>query len=100
MQRFKNVPFVQSSTREGFMVQFNIWGDYMSTSIYNFCEPIYMKTKNFWDATIFPLDWEDGVRSRLEKDPSWKDYGSFKYIYVTYTETEKIVFSSKNKDMV
>lgn len=99
MQRFKNVPFIQSSTREGFMVQFN-GGEYVATSIYNFCEPVYLKTRNFWDATIFPLDWQDGVKSRFERDEYWKKYGSFEYIYVTYTETEKIVFSSKNKNMV
>ena len=97
MENLKNVVYAQELTKEGFIVQFNIWGKYLSTNMYNFYEGVYISTDTFWSATIFPLDWEEKVKDRLEKDKNWKTFGAYRFLYLTYKQREEIVFSDKNE---
>ena len=89
---FKNVPYIKESTRDGFIVQFETFMNYLATPLANFYENIYIKTDTYWDATIFPLYMEEKVKDRLNKDEHWKTSDSYHFVRVTYKEREEFTF--------
>ena len=96
MDQFRNVVYSRESTRKAFIVRFDIRFEYFGTHYSQIYEPIYVSRDNYWDATKFPLHMEDSVRKLLDTNESWKKYGRYTIIYLSYKEREEIVFDESH----